>query len=57
MFCDFFEAKSVLIAVWLATGTFVTEDRGDLRMRFLVLSVLKWCDSQRPDPQDSLSIN
>ena len=29
-----FEEKGVLTAVWLAMGTFVTGDRGDLRLRF-----------------------
>ena len=34
----FSEARSVPIAVWLATGAFATENRGDLRLRYLVLS-------------------
>ena len=37
--CDsFFEENKHPTAVWLATGTFATENRGDLRLRFLVLS-------------------
>ena len=34
----FFEGKSAANTVWLATGTFATENRGDLQLRFLVLS-------------------
>ena len=34
----FFQKKQGKIRVWLATGTFATENRGDLRLRFLVLS-------------------
>ena len=34
----FFEEKSVPTSVWQATGTFAIENRGDLRLRFLVLS-------------------
>ena len=37
--CDFSKGKNVPAAVWLATGTFATENCGDLRLRFLVLSV------------------
>ena len=33
-----FEEKSVPTAVWLATGRFATENRDDLRLRFVVLS-------------------
>ena len=33
------EGKAVFTAVWLATGMFATENRGDLRLQFLVLSV------------------
>ena len=36
--CDFSKKKKRPIAVWLATGTFATGNRGDLRLRFLVLS-------------------
>ena len=35
---DFFTKRSVPVAVWLAMGTFATENRGDLRLQCLVLS-------------------
>ena len=37
-FSDSFEEKSIPTEVWLATGTFATEDRGGLPLRFLALS-------------------
>ena len=36
-----FRGKNVSTAVWLATRAFATENRGDLRLRFLALSALK----------------
>ena len=33
-----FKEQGAPTAVWLATGTFATANRGDLRLRFLVLS-------------------
>ena len=38
-----FQRKKRPIAVWLATGTVATEDRGDLELRSFVLSGLPWC--------------
>ena len=38
IFCDFSTTKRAPTAVWLATGTFATENQGGLRLRFLVLS-------------------
>ena len=40
-FCDFLRTNNVPTAVLLSTGTFVTENRGDMRLRFLVLSGVK----------------
>ena len=40
------QSISQSVVVWLATGTFVTENRGELRLRFLVLSIAvatPWC--------------
>ena len=41
-FLRFFKEKNVPTAVWLATGAFATENRGDSRLRFLVLSGWEW---------------
>ena len=46
--CKFPMKKRAAIAVWLATGTFATENRShDLQLRFLVLSALRRCTIAR----------